>query len=265
MKGEQIKQVLERKTKKISKLCEQLSPAFDEETIHKFRVEVKRLRSLLRLVNANKEQPALKLPKKFKQLYDIAGSIRDAQLEIKKIGDWHITLPTYSQHLSQSIQIKKNEWDNLYNKKVTNKLRKRLTNHDLQHLRPEILTSFFNHHLKKIYSLYKNSPDNEDIHTIRKQVKDLLYNSKFAEEEWQKGFNELQSFPLKTLDTLSDIIGSYNDERLLLEHLEHFSVPAGHQKEKEKFAKLFHEEIKMQSKKKTKLLSAIKRLTGTKS
>ena len=226
MKVDKIEKVLAAQAGKIEKLCEDTTPFFTQESIHKFRVEVKRLRSFLRLLAFSKDQPEIKLPKKFKQLYDIAGAIREAHLEEMKLAEWKISLPTYFIDLQSQATHYKQQWQSHYSFHITKELENELLNFNFNELSPHSLRLFFEDQITIIHSIVQADPNNENIHTCRKHVKDMLYIAKLMEKEWEHGYKEIASFPLKELDTLATLLGNYNDQRIMLERLMQFMPSA---------------------------------------
>lgn len=225
MKPERIKEVIQEKVKEVSKHCGRIGRDFDKETIHKFRVSVKTLRSFLRLLRTGSKEPYAKLPGKFKRLYQVAGAIRDAQLELEKL-EIGSDLPVYTQKLRNDIERCKKEWNNHYSKKLMVKLKKRLSNYHLVSLNPQVLTDFFAIRIEAVATCAKTkSPSNAQVHEMRKQLKDLVYTSKLAKKEWRTAYERIKRIPVKTLDNLTADIGEYNDARLTYEHLNSFASP----------------------------------------
>ncbi len=226
MKPGRIRRLIQDNVDDISTHCEKISGGFDKDTIHKFRVAVKTLRSFLRLLSTGKDEPVAKLPRKFKRLYEVAGAIRDAQLEIERLTTDNISLPVYLKKLENDIERQKTEWDNYYSKKVIRKLRKRLDNLDYTELSTEVAASFFN---ERIASVAKASagkaPTNVQLHSMRKKLKDLVYGAKLLKKEWKGAYKEIALVPIKKIEVLATDIGEFNDARLIFEHLSSFSSP----------------------------------------
>jgi CHAD domain-containing protein len=257
MDKEDIRNIIKKKTGRIAKLGNAIEKDFETENIHKFRVEVKRLRSFLRLTATVKGNKEIKLPHKFKELYDICGLIREAQLEQKKIEELQLQLPAYSSKLQRQWDEQEKAWKKQYSKHIIDKLEDRLTDHAFNEVKPDVLLKFFNAHCKNIQKLNRNSPDNEDIHSMRKQIKDMLYNTKFAEEEWKDAYKEIADKPLKEMDQLSDSLGDYNDLRIMLDHFEEFAEDSTQEEEQKALLNLCDKKGKMLQNKKEHLIKAI--------
>jgi CHAD domain-containing protein len=224
MKPDRINKVLRDKVKEIRKHSENIGGDFDKDTIHKFRVAVKMLRSFLRLLSTGNDEPIVKLPGKFKRMYQVAGAIRDAQLELEKLAEDEATLPVYQHKLQNDIERHKKEWDNHYSKKVIQKLKKRMSELDYVSLHPDVVASFFNDRIGSVAKTSAaKSPTNAQLHDMRKQLKDLVYTAKLFKTEWENAYAEIAKMPMKKIDGLTVRIGDYNDERLIFEHLKSFS------------------------------------------
>jgi CHAD domain-containing protein len=259
MNHKSIKRIISEKVSTISVLAEMVGKNFDKESIHDFRVEVKRLRSFLRLLRMHSDESKLKMPKKFKRLYQVAGNIRDAQLEYEKLLAENIELPEYLAGLKNKIELNKEAWAELYSKKILRKLWDRLTDFETDAISPALLEHFFSTRLAvvKKTSLLR-SPSDKQVHEARKQIKDILYTSKIAKKDWKAGYSKTKNTPVKDLDYIADVIGGYNDERLMLEHLDSFSSPAVKKKEEKNLENLCDEEASRLMEEKEEILAMMR-------
>lgn len=259
MKKEKVADILDDKVKKLTKLSADIAPQFEKEAIHNFRVEVKRLRSFLRLLSIHQKEE-YKLPKRFKKLYDILGIIREMQLEQKKLQELNAELPTYFRYIDDTITRQKQLWKKHYKHKALTALKEKLDELNLTTLRPKDLFQFIEQRINELRKINEGEPGNEQIHTYRKQIKDILYNIKLAEKDWKKGLEAIGTLSATELDKLSDVIGNYNDERIMLDYLIAFSTEAKiSAKEQKRLLDFCSEEMKKQILKKRKLQQAIKK------
>jgi len=153
-----VREILKGKNKKIAKLGNAVQKDLAPENIHKFRVEIKRLRSFLRLLAADKSYKEIKLPKKLKKLYDICGTIREAQLEQKKIAEIKLVLPAYAAHLSLQINKQRKIWASHYDKDGINKLKKKIQDSKIPELSPDALHLFICDSLLNIKKTVQGNP-----------------------------------------------------------------------------------------------------------
>jgi len=220
MKQGKVKKIVLEKVAEVADLCAEVGKAFDEEAVHKFRVSVKSLRSFLRLQKMHTGNSRIKLIKKFKQLYRIAGNIREAQLELKFIQKHEPGLAHYTERLLQTLEVYKKTWTEKYKPKITDKLYNKLSAHKYKDIHPTQLAHFFENRIAAIDDIGTSSmPTDSEIHDARKKIKDVLYTSKLAEKKWKAAAMEVKALPAKQLDELADMIGNYNDERIILEHV----------------------------------------------
>ena len=226
MKPEKIKEIISGKIKEIKKLSKKVNGDFDKDAIHKFRVAVKSLRSFLRLLRSTNEDYKPKMSGKFKRLYQVAGAIRDAQLELDTLTTHTTPMPVYTAKLNNDIKRRKAEWENSYNKKIFSKMKKRLIAAEYETLSPDALAAFYYMKVAGMKKMSAAKPStNAHIHNIRKHAKDILFTTTLAKKEWKQGFKKAKQIPVKQLDELATIIGDYNDERIQMEHLTSFSSP----------------------------------------
>src|SRR4051812_1838451 len=104
--------MIAKKSEDIAMYAKAIDPDFDKKDIHKFRVSVKALRAFLALQRVVDGRGKVQLPKKFKQLYDIAGSVREAQLGLEFFAEKNIPRKLYVDHLTGVIKKEKAKWDN---------------------------------------------------------------------------------------------------------------------------------------------------------
>ena len=262
MNQEKIKGIIKKKVNDIADLCKDINDSFDKDTIHNFRVAVKSLRSFLRLQRMFIHKPGLKMPKEFKRLYHIAGTIREAQLEIENFERKEPELSHYLDKLRQILVREKAEWEKCYSGKVLRKLDSKLAGFKYKTLHPDILKRFFNDRMEVINTITKKEPPTDaQVHNARKRIKDILYTSKLAGKKWKAAHKQVEAIPVKELDSLANMMGDYNDERITLEHLNAFSSSNKlGTEEKNTMAYLRNEETKKLTRKKKSIVFSAKNL-----
>jgi CHAD domain-containing protein len=198
-------------------------PEYEEDTIHRFRVATKKLRALLRLVEASQpEDVSSKLPKKFKKLYSLSGDIRDGQLMTKRAAETDAT--DYTDWLRQRTEAAKEAFAHLYDSTILVKLGKKLRKIEPQPLALDTLKAFFAERFAAIESILSKEPlEEEDLHEIRKQVKDLQHISKIVKEYWPEGLEAAGiTAALKGMEKLAQRAGDFNDQYNALVSLKAF-------------------------------------------
>jgi CHAD domain-containing protein len=189
MNAKDIRDVVKSAFKALGELVTQIAVHFDEEAIHDFRVTVKKLRAFLRLLNAveNKDDK-LKLTGRFKALYSDLGSIRNLHMledEVYKLAvdDSNLLPVKYLRAIKIDVEERKLKVaamslkDVVENEKdyLLHALPNKLTDHTLKRFLKQkwdaILELIVIGHLS-----------DEQLHDIRKALKDILYNWKYIEE-----------------------------------------------------------------------------------
>lgn len=181
MKKDQLEHITTKHYKKIYFYLKKVANDFDAETIHQFRVEYKKLRAFLRLLSIAVSSEEIKISNKFKNVYRVAGSIRDIQLVKKsmvEITPDGIKKPTaYLSILQKELKKLRSRFTKLNNKNVIQKSRKKIYT-----ALPKKITTlhyglFIHTKWESIGSIIRSKKfTDENIHTIRKSLKDLFYN-----------------------------------------------------------------------------------------
>lgn len=206
MNRKKLQKEIVKRLDKLHRFAKLIAETHNEEDIHKFRVNYKKLRALLRMIHNKRKEV---LPEKLKQLYTTAGTIRDMQLHYKAVSNYfgqQTSMPVmYINHILQMTTAACNDFDQLY-KHCSFKRLSGVIKEDIQgkHYR---LTHWQQDNIKPL-SLKKWHPVTDNaIHNIRKHVKDLLYTQKYLHPE-------------KDYSLVADSLGNYIDHCILLKLLE---------------------------------------------
>ena len=216
MKKDEIHGVLNDHFKKIDKYFHKIMKEFEEEDIHMFRVEIKKLRSFLHLVEMEKEEGIhFNTAKKLKTIYGYVRITRNLQLQIKLIresvkdGD---ALPSeYLNKLKKELGEWQNkirdymgEENNFYDEEEL--LRARMPDK----LKKKSITQYIRFMLYKLNGLMNHLFDDEALHGVRKILKDFHYNRSFIEihlAPLPKGIADE-----KATKSCMDLIGLFHDK-----------------------------------------------------
>jgi CHAD domain-containing protein len=183
MKKDTIIHIFEKRFKKIRKHYYKLLEDFDAEEVHDFRLEIKKLRAFIRLVNKGlPEDEPLKIDKNLKTFYSTTGNLRNLELHQQRINlfceDLLLEKPElYFQVLrKEGDQLKENARQlagmislSAFEKKIRNALPDKL--------KPSAIDDFVLEKkctLRAFISLQEHQE--EILHDIRKILKDLLYD-----------------------------------------------------------------------------------------
>ncbi|SRR5579871_519828 len=207
----QLQQILSRIEKKIGR-----------EDLHNFRVEIKKLRAFLRLLNLElKEQRNQKIPHQLKKIYSLAGKIREVQLHLRKINKHYKDEKKPQQYI-----------DLLENEKAKWKIKLQTVLKDLQlpkeeeelkrkmpiEIRQETVTNFFQQKISSIHSLLSAKRINDEgLHSIRKYLKDIIYVTQILEDaETPMGNLLWTENEIKNAEEIAHELGLINDVRISL-------------------------------------------------
>jgi len=215
-----IKYITNNHYRKLNKHIKEVCEYFDVEAIHQFRVEYKKLRAFLRMISQELETTKkIGIYKKLKKAYNISGSIRDLQLQQQRI-----------------MQATKQELKNpqaylaLLRIKI-DKLIQELTEISLENpvikskkkteafIPDEFQLSGFKLLIQKKWTVINaiitsGHYSDDNIHAIRKNLKDLFYNLK----EYEVGKHNILSCSIwkgkdeQYFNKLLDELGNLQDK-----------------------------------------------------
>jgi len=191
-------------------------------TIHRLRVRIKKIHTLLRFLNYCFEDFKMKkIFDPFDQLFHQAGEIRELQLEEAKLKKYFSknSLPGYK------IVLKK---DQARSKKLffstLDKIRPVLLKKTKEYLEPYIkkikrqdIKNYIKKNRNEIREIVtRGLSENKKIHELRKQLKNLQYIQKATRTN-----NKSKLIP--KADILSDLLGKWHDHRMIIKRLEDFN------------------------------------------
>ena len=220
MNHDQIKHITNNHYRKLKKYFTRIIHGFDAETIHQFRVEYKKLRAFFRMLSQGHETAGeIKISEKLKRGYNISGSIRDLQLQLQRIPeaikqDLRKSL-VYLALLQREIDKLKPELSEVFSENPVDES-KRKTDTSLP---DEFQLSGFKVFIQNKWTTIKtiitsNHFSDDNIHAIRKSLKDLYYNWKIYEGTEQEALS-ISSWNGKGeqyFNQLIDELGSFQDK-----------------------------------------------------
>lgn len=187
MNQEQIKHITDNHYRKLKKNIKKIAETFDMEAIHQFRVEYKKLRAFLRMISQQHEEAGeIKVLKKLKTGYNISGSIRDLQLQQQRIMEATKTdlkkPQAYLNILQKEIDKLKPEFTEIFLEDPVIESKKKTDAAIPEEFSLKSFRSFAEKKWTAIYAIILSGFFSDDnIHTIRKSLKDLFYNLKVYE------------------------------------------------------------------------------------
>ncbi|GAO44017.1 CHAD domain-containing protein [Flavihumibacter petaseus] len=238
--------ILHRYCKKLAAAGVDIPRQPDEETIHQFRVNIKKLHAFLRMLrDGSVNKPPLQLPKRLKKMYRQVGEIRDRQLCLKRLkmiflpsDDVKDTISALEKKIrdllkEKSVWLHKQEFIALEQQLATI-----LAESDVAS--PETLPTPFALEKDVYFRLKKRNIEevllagnfkDDELHTIRKNLKDMLYLSKLYKDDLKTPVpGEWSDDHVKFVERLTDVLGAFNDTRTasaILRHEQSLSDPPG--------------------------------------
>ena len=183
MKTAEVINTLDKRFKKIRKHYNNLLADFRVEEIHDFRLEMKRLRAILRLLNTDIAYDGkLKLKGDIKAFYHVTGDIRNLQLHEQRINYLchHMVLekPQFYFHILDEEAVQHKQLAHGLSERISLKQVEEKFLDLLQGgLRGENARTFVIQKYHALMSLLAlPGYYDEGIHDIRKILKDILYN-----------------------------------------------------------------------------------------
>jgi CHAD domain-containing protein len=189
MDRREIVETIDTRFKNLNKIFPGVQEQFDNQTIHHFRLETKKLRAFLRLcaIELN-EANELRIPKKLKQFYGYIGIIENLQLQQQKIATIKTSDDTNcanNKSYKSFLQLEEHYW------KVQAKSLAHINNFNdekdtILNLLPykiskETLKKFVNKKQQELNELLPSFNKDESLHRIRKIINDLIYNWPYIE------------------------------------------------------------------------------------
>ena len=212
---------------RIEKLINRIEENFDQEAIHDFRVDIKKLRAFLRLIN---HEPSftgnLKIPKQLKKIYTACGSIRDLQLQIGRMKVLCVdTDPPneYLELLEKNLRSETQKCKALFKYLQLQKGINTCTTLLPTVLSKDCFTNFFKEKVTGCLTiLTRVAITDTSMHSMRKNIKDIIYIYKIYDEyiktkvpapvwnktEFSKALQEAQT------------LGLYNDQCIAIGFLQ---------------------------------------------
>lgn len=182
----------------------------DQEELHQFRVQIKKLNAMLNLFERTSRQHGLL--KKFKpvrKIFKYAGNIRDAHTNLQLSSRFKLKNEAFETGQQQIIAQGTNEFRlraNEYLKDIKtsyNHLKKQLSRID-----DSAIEAYYKRQLEQIAGSLETPKFTDEMHDNRKLIKILVYNHKLADKALDGG-----SFHFNTayLDELQSRLGEWHD------------------------------------------------------
>jgi tRNA nucleotidyltransferase/poly(A) polymerase len=218
MKRNELKTIVCKKIKCIQAHGKFILLNGDKEAVHAVRVDFKKIRALLRLYRStHKKNRNLPLPAVLKQLYHAAGALRDRQVYLELLLAYHADKQdkpvNYLKQISGDIKFHQEKLEKLLKIFPFDRVRKNMADLFYSKLRNKQVKQYFLHAKKQLKQLRRHAQSDTSIHTIRKNIKDLLYNASLFKKNKKAGAVLKKR---KWLKEIEDRTGTLNNIRVAL-------------------------------------------------
>ncbi|HTL10288.1 MAG TPA: CHAD domain-containing protein [Chitinophagaceae bacterium] len=181
---------------------------FDQDAIHQFRVQVKKLRATLRLLN-------IKLPGQLKNYYRSLGRVRDLQLQLTQLSNAGNGLHAPAEYLvALGKQLQEQKENCSFKKRQLAACRKKLLQ-KIPTLHRQQLLGYLHREMETLLLLsqQQNEADNY-LHSCRKKIKDMVYLQDFYKESLRHHHQQgaIDSATYKKMALMADELGRYVDK-----------------------------------------------------
>ncbi|MBS7564410.1 CHAD domain-containing protein [Mucilaginibacter sp. Bleaf8] len=215
MKKKEEKKQINKKWKGLKARIQSFLASADQNELHQFRVQVKKLKALLVMLQSDKKNhKLLKDFKPVKQIFREAGDIRNAYVNLQLSEQYHLQSPDFAKHQQQimeqgTIAFKTNSFKHIKKLKRTHTR----INHDIHQLDNKSIRQFYQDNLFDIEAFLQNIVFDEQLHDCRKKVKLLMYNQKLAGKVLPRKLRLNTDY----LNQLQDSIGQWHDNALAMD------------------------------------------------
>jgi CHAD domain-containing protein len=196
-------------TKLLVQLVEGVAFQFDADNIHDIRTTYKKIRALLRW-----QKTGNKIYKSFKNIYDVAGKLRNIQVAKQMIRKEKESPRMFNHWLTLNLVTLKKEWEKAADNKIIERFKS-----DIQNLRITTIKNkkFLDKRMNAITAMLESIPITDlVIHDTRKMIKDLQYILEWWQKHRKGSKPLIMNVSIRQLKKIGKRIGEYNDKRMLL-------------------------------------------------
>lgn len=190
----------------------------DDEIIHKYRLNVKRIKAITTLLDNILDSSILKKKdfQKIKDVYKLSSELRDFQIGEKILKKVDETPSTIISEISKTIIQQREEFKQNKEKFNPEKPIKYLSSF-IEHLDENILLESIRKWLNKSISKFEKY---EDLHELRRKVKQTFYIVEILHLSGDFTYSD----KLPNLKKLSQVLGDWHDIFILLQKIENFKA-----------------------------------------
>lgn len=223
MKKAYLADVIKKHGHRIKKYGGQLPGSFEPEAIHELRVEYKKLRAFIRLIQMDAGARHLDMSPAIKAVYQAAGRVRDLQLFLPKVQarteQENVSLSHYLQYLRQRLFRAKEVLVKAVENLKTGKAIDNITDELPGNLDDVAIRKFIHRKVASVQFILLALEKDKELHTVRKQLKDIIYNIHIFDKDWGISFPVSAWRSEKLLDDTATMLGDFNDRCIALSFL----------------------------------------------
>lgn len=238
MKTKEEKKYLKIYWNNMQKHLQDFLQSRDQKALHQFRVQVKKTRALLLLLekgSGNKKLPRLFKP--VRKIFKKAGKIREAYIHLQLGDQYHLHNEAFKKQQHGIIEKSTEAFCNRGHKHLHHlKMAHKKLNKAIDRLDNAGIRGFYEKTLDEITEFLAQPVFDERLHDCRKQIKYLLYNQKPA----AGALKSLCVLNTGYLDGLQEMIGKWHDNLLAIEL---FSSPGSEDESANKEIRAQNEEL----------------------
>ncbi|MBE7169257.1 MAG: CHAD domain-containing protein [Williamsia sp.] len=215
MKAKKEREYIEKYWKEMGRRLDAFQHSHDQADLHQFRVNVKKLKSAILLLQGSGKKSLIKRFRPVKGVFRKAGEVRDVYIHLQLSKRYHLENPQTDGEQQKSLKKLTHDFcahTNKHRKKLK-KARKKIDK-AVRPLDAQTVLQFYKNNLHEIAAFLSHPVFNEQLHDSHKKMKYLLHNYKLA---GQTGKPELPPLHLAYLDKLQELIGEWHDNVLSID------------------------------------------------
>lgn len=227
MKTENIPPKVKQEKPKLENLLKDTLKDFDKDCIHRFRLEIKKLKAVMQLVHS--AQKSFDNKKKYgiiRPLYKDLGAIRETQIQQEAFNEnsknYKATFrKKYKQLLDEELFQRQQVVLENFDESIIKSLKKikRQIKKALKNMSSNDFKNYFKARISKLRKTF-DSIDFSDkkMHSMRKFIKEIKFNTRYKHklaEKWLSKYNISSTL----LEDLQKLLGQWQDNVVLKEKL----------------------------------------------
>jgi len=207
-KKEEIK-YLDKEWKKMHAHLEAFLASGDQEELHQFRVQIKKLNAMLTLFErASRQHGLLKNFKPVRKIFKHAGQIRDAHTNLQLSARFGVNNNAFQASQQQIIEEGTSDFRQKGEKYLKNiKASYKHIKKQLGRIDDNAIAAYYKRQLEQIAEALETPKFTDEMHNNRKLIKILVYNHKLA----NKALGGALLFNTEYLDRLQSRLGEWHD------------------------------------------------------